>query len=395
MPSDKAFNTVVNQIRLLRDRNLIIQDLKAAKQHLHEKNYFNLINGFETLLLDDPKNPPKNYTDVSFDDFLNLYKLDKELSSLIFQKISELENKLKASIAYHFCKNHCSTLGDNNNYIERTSYSPPGRTAGPQEYTKSFTKHKLFRNSAYFEGRFSGHFSGRVTYNTSRAQTVLEGTFKGRFGSTSINNVQGKCTFFDSRQTAIVTLVRSLAATSGTSIATPITINNERIYGLNYIDECKTKFPFINEYNNPPFWVVIKTLMFNDIILLLYGLKKRTFDAVLRDFNLKPNDKEKFLNSLQIIKELRNTCAHFELVNRFRTPSTLKINQHLISELGLTPIRANKYVIKLFDVLKVLKQYVDLKEIKLLLWKYRYEEKRDIAISLLDRMGNANIFYWI
>jgi abortive infection bacteriophage resistance protein len=62
--------------------------------------------------------------------------------------------------------------------------------------------------------------------------------------------------------------------------------------------------------------------MLNDLIVLMYGLKKRTFDAVLRDFKLKPHDKEKFLNSLEIIKELRNACAHFELItvlaqNRF------------------------------------------------------------------------------
>ncbi len=395
MPSDKEFKAVVDQLRLLRDRNLAIQDLKNAKLHLHEKNYFNLINGFETLLLDDPKGTSKYYTNVFFDDFLSLYKLDNQLSSLIFQKISELENKLKTSISYHFSKNHCSTLCDNNKYIELTSYSLPKRTDGPKEYTKHFKKHKLFKKSAYFEGIFSGDFSGDVTYNPARGQTILEGTFTGRFGSTSINTVQGKCTFFNSKQASLVAHIHSLAPSSGTSITTPITIKDERIYGLNYIDECKTRFPFINEYNNPPFWVVIKTLMFNDLILLLYGLKKRTFDAILRDFNLKPKDKEKFLNSLQIIRELRNTCAHFELVNRFRTSSSLKINQHLISELGLTPMRANKYVLKLYDVLKVLKQYIDLTEIKLLLWKYRYEEKHDIAISLLDRMGNSNIFYWI
>ena len=84
----------------------------------------------------------------------------------------------------------------------------------------------------------------------NRHQTVLEGTFKGRFESTSINEVQGKCTFFDSNQTTLVRQIRSLATSSGTSIVASLTINNERIYGLNYIDECKT-FHLLT--NTPPF----------------------------------------------------------------------------------------------------------------------------------------------
>nr|WP_280846810.1 Abi family protein [Mesobacillus selenatarsenatis] len=194
--------------------------------------------------------------------------------------------------------------------------------------------------------------------------------------------------------------MNSITTISGTNITTPpIDIRrDEAIKGLNYINDCKIKFPYINEYNNPPFWVVIKTLMLNDLIVLLYGLKKRTFDAVLRDFNLKPNDKEKFLNSIEIIKELRNNCAHFELVNRFKTPQNLKINNHLITELGLRPERS-QFVIKLYDVLKVLKMYVDLTEVKSFFLDFWIQEVRygnsQIAVSLLDSMGNSNINDWV
>lgn len=405
MPTDKEFNSIANQIRLLRSRDLQINDLNFAKKNLLDKNYFNLINGFETLLLDDPKNPPKKYTKKSFDDFFRLYDFDLQFSSLIFKKISEFETKLKTSIAYHFCKNHCSTLAENNNYIHINNYNVPNTTDGPKEYVNFFfdknkesKSHRLFRNNYYYEGKFRGDFNGVVTYITPY-KTKLEGVFKGRFGSTSIKEVNGSCVFFNSNQPAILSLLHSQTLTSGTSVLLPINIKNaERIYGLNYIDECKTKYPYINEYNNPPFWVVIKTLMLNDIIILMYGLKKRTFDAVLRDFNLKPIDKQKFLNSLEIIKELRNCCAHFELVNRFRTPKKLKIDNRLISELQLKPVKS-QYVIKLYDVLKVLKMYVDLSEIKLFLWDYWYQESKyqntNIAVSLFDRMGNSNVYDWI
>lgn len=403
MPTDKEFNTVENQIRLLKKRNLKIHNLHSAKNHLLDKNYFNLINGFETLLLDDPKNPTKNYTNKTFEDFVRLYAFDSQLSSLIFKKISEFETKLKTSIAYHFCKNHCSTLTDNNNYIDINSYKIPNRTDGPKEYVNYFYKandpkksHKLFRKNYYYEGQFRGDFDGVVTYMSNK--TKLEGVFTGRFGSTSIRTVNGTCVFYNSNQPALLAALHSQTIANGSVILPIRIIGEERIYGLNYIDECKTKFPYINEYNNPPFWVIIKTLMLNDLIVLLYGLKKRTFDAVLKDFDLKPQDKQKFLNSLEIIKVLRNACAHFELINRFRTPSSLKIDTRLIADLHLNPVRP-QYIIKLYDVLKILKMCVDLSEIKLFLLEYWYQEiknnSKDIAVSLFDRMGNSNIDDWI
>ncbi|GAB6554224.1 Abi family protein [Bacillus mobilis] len=405
MPVDKEFNTITNQIRLLKDRGLQFNDFISAKNHLLDKNYFNLINGLETLLLDDPKNPPKKYTKKSFENFLRIYDFDKKFSSLIFQKISEFETKLKASIAYHFCKNHCSTLAENNNYIDIQCYNIPKTTDGPKQYVDYFynqhnprTTHKLFKNTYNYRGKFRGTFDGIVTYNSNT--TTLKGSFSGRFGSTSIREVkEGSCTFNNSKQSALLSLLHSMTTTSGTKIFLSINIaKDETIQGLTYIDDCKIKFPYINEYNNPPFWVIIKTLMLNDIIVLMYGLKKRTFDAVLKDFKLHPNDKEKFFNSLEIIRELRNSCAHFELVNRFRTPNKLKINARLISELHLNPIRS-QYVIKLYDVLKVLRVYVDLSEIKLFLLDYWNSEEKfgniHISISLFDRMGNSNIDDWI
>lgn len=405
LPADKKFQTVDEQIKLLETRDLQIDDSFIARLHLLEKNYFNLINGFETLLLEDPKNPPKKYVKKNFNDFLGLHEFDMEFSSIIFRKISEFETKLKASIAYHFCKNHCSNLSDNNNYIDVNSYKIPLLTDGPKEYVSYFYNaadprktHKLFRTNYCFNGRLRGNFDGVVTYLRSN-QTKIEGVFKGRFGSTSIREVSGSCIFYNSNEPKLFADLQAITTNSGVRITVPINMTkDERILGLSYIDECKIKYRYINEYNNPPFWVIIKTLMLNDLIVLLYGLKKCTFDDVLKDFNLKPNDKEKFLNSLEIIRELRNTCAHFELVNRFRTPPKLKLNARLISELNLSPGRS-QYIIKLYDVLKVFGQYVDLFDLKSFLLNYYHQQKKankeDIAISLLNRMGNANINDWI
>lgn len=396
LPQDKEFRNVYKQIRLLKERGVFFSNLKYTKCQLMEKSYFNLINGFETLLLDDPKNPPKKYSHTHFQDFLDLYEFDLKLSSMIFSKISEFETKLKTSIAYYFSKNHCSTLAENNNYIDINYYKIPGTTDGPAEYVNNFTKHRLFK-VYYFEGRFRGTFNGKVTFNGNK--TVLQGHFIGRFGSTPIREItNGKLTIYNNRQPAILKQINAITTDSNTTMITELNIRNVRIYGLNYIDDCKIKFNYINEYKNPPFWVAIKPLMMNDLLVLMYGLDKRTFNEVLRNFNLKPNDREKFLNSIAILKELRNTCAHFELVNRFRTSSKLPINAHLIDELKLKTLRS-QYVIKLYDTLKILDIYVDVSEIEKLLWEF-YDHlsktgRIHLATRLYDRMGNFNIYEWI
>ncbi|MGY3189969.1 Abi family protein [Lysinibacillus sp. TE18511] len=400
MPADKEFQNVYNQIRLLKGRGVGFSNLKDTKTHLMDKSYFNLVNGFETLLLDDHKKTPKKYTNKQFDDFIDLYDFDMKLSNLIFTKISEFETKLKTSIAYFFCKSHCSTLAGNNNYVDINYYKKPSTTDGPAEYVNYFEKHKLFRKNYYFEGNFRGEFNGEVIFDTRKNKTKLVGDFSGRFGSISLREVkEGTLTFFNSDQPALLSLIHSYTTVSKTIISlTGLNISSERIYGLNYIDDCKIKFNYINEYKNPPFWVTIKPLMLNDILILMYGLDKRTFNEILQNFNLKPNDKEKFLNSIAIIKELRNTCAHFELINRFRTSNKLSINAHLISELDLKPMRSH-YIVRLFDALKVLNLYVDMSEVKQFLWDY-YDyltktKRLTLATKLFDRMGNFNIYLWM
>ncbi|MEE1130978.1 MAG: Abi family protein [Caryophanon sp.] len=399
MPADKEFQSVYDQMRLLKARELQFSSYKEAKEQLLSKGYFDLINGFETLLLDKPKSPPKTYTHQQFNDFVDLYEFDSQLSTMIFSKISEFETKLKTAIAYYFTKSHCATLKENNNYIDINYYRVPSKTDGPAEYVSYFKKHKLFRTDNFFDGKFRGTFDGIVIFNTSKNQTTLKGRFTGRFGSTSIREVsEGTLTFSNKRQSDLLSNIHALTTPSNTAISIKIDVSKERIYGLNFIDDCKIRFNYVNEYNNPPFWVTIKTLMLNDILVLMYGLDKRVFNEILKSFCMKPNDKEKFLNSIAILKELRNTCAHFELVNRFRTSSKIAINARLKAELNLKPMRS-QYVIRLFDTLKILKQFVNMDDIQQYVWNYydflSKSGRLQLATKLLDRMGNHNINEWI
>lgn len=63
MPVTKNFKTIDEQIAILDSRQLKFKNKKKAAELLSRYNYFDLINGFESILL--KKNaPPKKYDNV-------------------------------------------------------------------------------------------------------------------------------------------------------------------------------------------------------------------------------------------------------------------------------------------------------------------------------------------
>lgn len=329
----KPFSNVQQQVDLLRfDRNLIVKDVAVAKKKLLETNYFDLINGFETLLLMDKDNKILGYENKSFDDFLSLYNFDKELSKEILAVISLFESKLKTSLAYHFCETYCCEPIDTLEYLSKHNYEDPSNAYGPN--------HPSYRD--YHQNRF-----------------IL---FKTSYG---------------------------------------------RHQNLNYVEYMKNIKPYIGRYTKPPFWVVIKTFNMGDLLSMIRLMKSTVIKEVLKDFNLTPADTDLFINSIEIIKDLRNTCAHFELINRFRSSGSYPINNDLITKLELNTLspqtsqggrRNNQYRIRLFDALKVLALFNDIKPIRKVVVRY-YDRnvsirKKYLVLPLLDRMGEPSIIKW-
>ncbi len=91
---------------LQNDKNLIIENMDAAKHILTKTSYFSLISGYK----DTFKNPTTgNYIDgTTFDDIYRLYRFDHELRSLFLKYMLIAERSIKSSLAYHFS----STYGD-------------------------------------------------------------------------------------------------------------------------------------------------------------------------------------------------------------------------------------------------------------------------------------------
>lgn len=307
----KLFRSIKEQVQLLIERGLIIEDEALAEKMLLERNYFDLINGFESLLLKDYKATDKKYENKYFSDFISLYDFDKILSSKVMSVISTFEIRLKTSIAYHFCEKYCLNEEDAMRYIDMSYYNYNRQDTN--DLSRFFHSHDLFK------------------------------------------------------------------------------IDDK---GRNFIDRVKYKYAYTNKYMMPPFWVTIKVFTLHELLIIFYNLDKDVLNEVLKDFNLTPADKALFVNSIEIIKFMRNHCAHFELVNRFRTPGSTKINNTLINQLQLNCMSSN-FQIRFFDSLKVLKKYQDIGEVIdeiVGYWDKNVEQKKEyINQELFKRMGQESI----
>ncbi|QPR68001.1 Abi family protein [Lysinibacillus macroides] len=477
----KKFKTFEEQINLLKDRGLSIKDEKKAVDLLSKKNYFDVINGFETLLLKDPKAANKEYnSETHFDQFMELYNFDKMFSAIVFKAIDSFENRLKTSIAYRFCE---SVFNSNPNanpacYMDILMYENPFsihnrlNTLQPGRITQKFVNDINYeinrfinREIVNIESKITTINSSAVQYITSKARkrllkamnNVNNSISKTNSVITAINNdisltpsVRGS----GDRVTNITYFTNPLSVSLlkvSSSVVNPNTIENtiqsfikdlqelnirlDKIYSQvamnsntaihtvphfelknfvghnlfktnhdnkdnNYIDSSKAKYNYLQKFEVPPFWVIIKTLELGSVLKLMYGLKTSILDMVVQDMGLNPTEKHILFNSTKIITDLRNHCAHFGLVNRFRTKHHIKINTDLINKLNLkTKSDGNShYEIRLYDTLHVLAQFTSLNEISSLFKEFFMSPDclidSKLLMKLLDRMGNDNFLNW-
>ncbi|WP_434610135.1 Abi family protein [Bacillus paranthracis] len=479
----KKFKTLEEQIQLLKNRGLGFKDEKNAEDLLLRKNYFDVINGFETLLLKDSKAPNKEYcSDTYFEQFDELYKFDKLLASIVFKAIDSFENRLKTSLAYRFCESAFITNPNINPgcYMNILMYENPFSiqnrlsTIQPGRITQSFVN-KINNEINRFINIEIGNIQNKITtlngttidYITTKTRSRLLKAINNI--NTSISNTNTVITAANhdinltpavrrtgsriapiTPFTSILNLTTSLNRVSSSTV-NPSTIENtiqkflkdlqelnirvDKIYSKvaansntaihtipdfelqnfaghnlfktnydnknnNYIDSSKLKYSYLQKYEVPPFWVIIKTLELGSVLKLMYGLKTDVLDAVVQDMGLLPTERHILFNSTKIIIDLRNHCAHFGLVNRFRTKQYIRINTDLINKLNLTTKSNGQshYEIRLYDTLQVLAQFTTLKEVSSLYKEFFMSHDclidSKLLIKLLDRMGNDNFLNW-
>ena len=163
----------------------------------------------------------------------------------------------------------------------------------------------------------------------------------------------------------------------------------------------KAKVEYIDRYNQPPLWVIIKQLTFHDLFIMTGLLKPAVINDVLKGFGLNSGDRDYFLNCLDVFRYVRNNCAHFELINRFRTPGDTDLryigSKHPINP-SVSKASGELYRIKLYDTLLVLSSFVDVSNIAKEILSYRrknYFKRQNIVTDrLFDRMGCKDVNKW-
>lgn len=91
----KEYRTVDEQIRILKERQLFIDDEEAAKKLLEDYNYYRLSGYSLTLRKDDVF-----YPTIKFSDVVQLYDCDTEMKKVLFSFLEGIELSFRTHIAY-------------------------------------------------------------------------------------------------------------------------------------------------------------------------------------------------------------------------------------------------------------------------------------------------------
>ena len=115
----KPFSSLEEQIDILTNRKLKIDDSQDAKNYLLNNNYYNVVNLYSKILLENSNS--NSYIDGStFAEIKYLHILDTEIKSTILKYLIQAEKHFKSIFSYCFCDVH----RDKYDYLKTESYDP-------------------------------------------------------------------------------------------------------------------------------------------------------------------------------------------------------------------------------------------------------------------------------
>lgn len=325
----KSKTALINQ--LIKNRNLTDND-SILENFLTEANYFEAINGLESIFLKSSNRHQyfqKNYEN-KYDAklFHILYDFDHELSEEILKIIIEMELKIKNSVAYNFCRQHCQSLNETMEYTNKMNYKRPEDN---YPFSSSSSQNKYLLHD-YDEDKF-------IFFKKSRG---------GRLNY--LNSIVKKHDSIDKN----------------------FYCDNE------YFPRAQVAQFSENKHVAVPLWVAIQFLTFGQLNMMLHLLKTEDLNKVIEQMNVRDKfTNTEFLNCMDVFNNLRNTCAHGRLVIRFRTKANVQLSLELIRKYNLYCYKhdssnTKKYLIGLYDSLNLLSIFENLHRLKKIFKKFRY-----------------------
>ena len=121
----KPFLSYDEQIQLLKNRNLIINDIEKAKTVLSTVNYYRLINAYSLGLLEKKESGEQHYKDgVSFYQIYDIYTFDNELRHIISEPLETFEVMFRTKLAHYIGEKYGATGYLNaSNFVDATYHN--------------------------------------------------------------------------------------------------------------------------------------------------------------------------------------------------------------------------------------------------------------------------------
>ena len=115
---NKIFKNLDEQIKILKEKDLVIKDEEQAKQILLRENYF-FISGYRHLLMKNYKD--KNFIKGStFEELYAIFNFDRHIRNICFKNILIIENNIKSIISYQLSKKYGF---QEKNYLNPNNYT--------------------------------------------------------------------------------------------------------------------------------------------------------------------------------------------------------------------------------------------------------------------------------
>ncbi len=102
--ANKVFKTLEEQIEILKNRGLVINDEKEARDVLLRENYF-FINGYRHLFAKEKGNDAF-IEGTTFDELYATFIFDRRLRNVFFKYLLVVENNMKSIISYQLSKKY-------------------------------------------------------------------------------------------------------------------------------------------------------------------------------------------------------------------------------------------------------------------------------------------------
>lgn len=216
---------------------------------LEKENYYNVINGYIDLFVEDLSSDEENYKPgTTFDEVYALYSFDRDIRAIHLKYLLKLENNFKTTIAHEFSKKY-----GHESYLKLDNFQCAATTDSGQLKRIASKNHLTYPNDIIDINRISAE------ENTANVIKL-------------IGDIQQEVSRQISKHHKVVT---------------------------HYM----TKHGYI------PLWVLVNVLTFGKITTFYRNLKPADKVVIARQYGLSPDEFHKYMEMLGLA---RNCCAHDE-----------------------------------------------------------------------------------